>query len=63
MKKCKIKIELVHWKNKRDSFDGYVSLNGQQFKFWNLPFDLVLNKLQNDVKFLCKELEKEIHEK
>ena len=62
MKKSKVKIELVYWKNERDSFDGYVSLNGQLFKFWNLPFDLVMNKLQNDVKFLCKELEKEIHE-
>lgn len=58
MRKSKVKIELVYWRNKKDSFDGYVSLNEQHFKFWNLPFDLVLNKLQDDVKFLCKELEK-----
>lgn len=58
MKKSKAIIELVYWKNERDSFDGYVSLNGQEFKFWNLPFDLVLKKLQADIKFLCGELER-----
>lgn len=62
MKKSKVKIELVYWENSRDSFDGYVALNGQRFNFWNLPFDVVLNKLQNDVKFLYGKLVKKIHE-
>ena len=59
MKKSKVRIELVYRKNERGSFDGYVSLNGQEFKFYNLPFESVLNKLQADVNFLCKELEKD----
>ena len=59
MKKSKVQIELVYQINERGSFNGYVSLNGQPFKFYNLPFESVLNKLQADVKFLCGELENE----
>lgn len=58
MKKHKLKIELVYWLNKRGSCDGYTSLNGQRFRFLNNTVDGALEKLKDDVKFLCGEVSK-----
>lgn len=60
--KHKLKIELVYWKNKHDSYNGYTSLNGQQFKFFNLNKEEALKKLVNDTKFLCEEVKRENEE-
>lgn len=51
--KHKLKIELVYWKNERNSYDGYTSLNGQKFRFFNLSEEQALDKLLYDTKFLC----------
>ena len=56
--KHKLKIELVYWENKRGSYDGYTSLNGQRFRFFNITVEDALEKLKGDVKFLCGEVSK-----
>ena len=58
MNKHKLKIELVYWKNERNSYDGYTSLNGQKFRFFNLSEEQALDKLLYDTKFLCKEVKR-----
>lgn len=42
MKKDKLKVELVYWLNKRGSYDGYTSLNGQRFRFFNITVESAL---------------------
>ena len=56
--KHKLKIELVYWLNNRGSYDGYTSLNGQRFRFFNITVESALQKLKDDVEFLCGEVTK-----
>lgn len=58
MNKHRLKIELVYWQNKRGSYDGYISLNGQRFGFTNITEEDALEKLKDDTKFLCGEVQK-----
>lgn len=60
--KRKIRIELVYSKKKEPNihgnkcYDGYVSLNGQRFRFWNLPWESVVSNLKEKVGWITTKL-------
>ena len=58
----KVKISLRYWDNKRGSYDGYVSLNSQRFRFYNLSEEGAIKTLRNNTEWLCEELIKEMRE-
>ena len=62
-KKQKVLISLVYQDNKRGSYDGFVSLNGQPFRFANFSEEEALNKLKTDTEWLCEDIIKNIKEK
>lgn len=57
----KMKVELVYSKNKEQNihgeecYSGYVSLNGQRFRFWNAPWTQVVSNLRDKVDFITKK--------
>ena len=62
--KRKVKFELVIEKEKeidgKKCYSGHVSVNGQPFRFWNLPMDLVRGHFLRTAEFCLKELEAEL---
>lgn len=58
--KRKIKVELVYSKNKEtnmheeECYDGYVSINGQKFRFWNAPWTQVMGNMRDKIDFVTK---------
>ena len=62
-KKLKVKITLEYWENDRGSYDGFVTLNGQPFRFANLTEEGAIKMLRNNTEWLCDELIKKIEEK
>ena len=62
-KKLKVKIALECWKNERGSYDGFVSLNGEPFRFANLSEEGTIKTLKNNTEWLCEGLIKEMEKK
>lgn len=62
--KEKIGIELVYNKKEESNihgeecYDGYVSLNGQRFQFWNMPWESVVTNLKDKVEWITEKLSK-----
>ena len=61
--KRKVKFEIVINEEReiegKKSQSGFVSVNGQPFRFWNLPIDGVRQHFLNTAEFCLKELEAE----
>ena len=62
--KRKTKFELVINEEKeidgKKCYSGHVSVNGQPFRFWNLPMDLVMQHFLSTAEFCLKEMEGEL---
>ena len=60
--KQKIRIELVYKKNKEKNikgetcYSGYVSLNGQPFRFLNLSYEGMINTFERNTKWYIDEV-------